>query len=310
MKKFQEFIGESELDDLRRDLMSLGFSGYKVTLKSEDSWENFGPYTDDQIWYDITAVGSAETEKKAAGLAISALLKIWSGNTKAEQEIRVDSVSNKTLTELSMDDLIQKALKGNLLPHEIMENLDSYDPFKVKVEEYNGGKVEGVVIFDLERGKDLYKIHHIKKEDSLLENELENLRRDLMGMGFQKISATIDAYGSSRIYEFIENYNKYYEGSSTGYGDTKEEALRHAILALFMGIEDHDRHITMTTKNIVNADIDKEELFSSLKDGKIDLSAVTTDYDLYGICPVSFGEGGDLDLLGKSYFTLTDIQRF
>jgi hypothetical protein len=149
-----------------------------------------------------------------------------------------------------------------------------------------------------------------KFQEFIVESELDDLRRDLMGMGFQKISATIDAYGSSRISEYIESYNKYYEGSSTGYGDTKEEALRHAILALFMGIEDHDRHITMTTKNIVNADIDKEELFSSLKDGKIDLSAVTTDYDLYGICPVSFGEGGDLDLLGKSYFTLTDIQRF
>lgn len=142
------------------------------------------------------------------------------------------------------------------------------------------------------------------------ESELDDLRRDLMGMGFGKITATIEAYGSTRIAEHIDRYTRYYEGISTGYGDTKEEALRHAILSLFMAIENPDHSNEITTKNIVDADIDNEEFSSALKNKRIDLSSLTGDYDLYGFLPVSFGEGGnDLDLLGKSYLSLMETSR-
>jgi hypothetical protein len=143
------------------------------------------------------------------------------------------------------------------------------------------------------------------------ESELDDLRRDLMSLGYAGFTATIEAYGSTRIAEHIDRYTRYYEGISTGYGDTKEEALRHAILSLFMAIENPDHSNEITKKNIVDADIREMEFQSALKNKKIDLSALTVDYDLHGFLPVSFGEGGgDLNLLGNSHLTLLETSRY
>ena len=61
----------------------------------------------------------------------------------------------------------------------------------------------------------------------------------------------------------------------------------------------------------MDADIREIEFQSALKNKKIDLSALTVDYDLHGFLPVSFGEGGgDLNLLGNSHLTLLETSRY
>jgi hypothetical protein len=149
-----------------------------------------------------------------------------------------------------------------------------------------------------------------KFQEFIVESELDDLRRDLMSLGYVWFTATIEAWGISRVSERADRYHTYYEGNSTGYGETKEKALRHAILSFFMAIENPDHYNKITSKNIVDAEIKETEFQSALKNGRINFSFLTSDYDLYGTCPVYFGEDGeDHGLLGISYLTVSDTSK-
>jgi hypothetical protein len=142
----------------------------------------------------------------------------------------------------------------------------------------------------------------------ILENELDDLRRDILAMGFPIVSAKLEA---KSMYENVDQKSYRYRGESIGYGGSKEESLKNAFLSLFMGLEDSEREIRMTKDNMVDRDINENYLREIIEQGKdrILLSRVTDDYDLTGVPVVTFSEEPvDPDLLGTSYLTFIEVE--
>lgn len=142
----------------------------------------------------------------------------------------------------------------------------------------------------------------------IAESELGDLRRDILGMGFPITSAKLEVIN---MYENVDHKSFRYSGESTGYGDSKEEALKNALLALFMALEDYDRKIEMTKDNMVDCNVNEDYLKEviEIKKERVLLSKVTDDYNLSGLPRVSFSEEPvDPDLLGKAYLTFIEVE--
>lgn len=69
----------------------------------------------------------------------------------------------------------------------------------------------------------------------LVESELEDLRRDLMGLGYERWEVSVN--GTISIRKEVDRWMSY-EVWAKGVGDTKESAMRYALQAIYECVEE------------------------------------------------------------------------
>jgi hypothetical protein len=72
-------------------------------------------------------------------------------------------------------------------------------------------------------------------KEFLIENELEDLRRDLMGLGYERWEVSVN--GTITIKKGSNRWMSY-EVWSKGVGDTKESAMRYALQAIYKCVQE------------------------------------------------------------------------
>ena len=152
MKKFSEFLLENELEDLRMDLMGLGFTRWEV--------EMWGKFTDEDWEMDFSAKGKGDSKEEAAGFALSAILKMLYEPTEEHSDISPYTY-RKTVNKMVDFDkwdksylharestLVKKTLSNTLYTQDLYSPIYREQKLFVKVREYEGLKSGGMVQYE------------------------------------------------------------------------------------------------------------------------------------------------------------------
>lgn len=152
MKYIKEFLLENELDDLRMDLMGLGFTRWEV--------EMWGKFTDKDWEMDFSAKGKGDSEEQAAGFALSAILKMLYEPPEEHGGISLFTyrkIVNKMVDFNKWDKsylharesaLVKKTLSNTLYTQDLYSPIYREEKLYVKVREYEGLKSGGVVQYE------------------------------------------------------------------------------------------------------------------------------------------------------------------
>lgn len=163
MKKFHEFLKESELDDLRADLVGLGFTRWEVEISGE--------FVDDEWVINFTAEGKGDTKEEAAEFAISVILQMLYRDYQInppdqkkdlyQNEYYAYILKNKEISDFQWywyeeeygvaTDLVQKTLSNSLWTQNLYKGIMVERKLKVDVKEYEGMGKEGVVEYEIDR---------------------------------------------------------------------------------------------------------------------------------------------------------------
>jgi len=167
MKKFQEFIIESELEnhriyrvknedslleneleDLRKDLLGLGFSRSEIQVE--------GRIIDEDYDLEFSGEGRGDSEEEAARMVVNAMCKMLFGRTKNKGVIEVEDGELKKWEELGVDPevLVSKTLNRTLEPDDFLFTDGGH--IDISIRSYEGLDSGGRVEFDL-RGGDRYE---------------------------------------------------------------------------------------------------------------------------------------------------------
>jgi hypothetical protein len=137
MKNWKEFLIEGELDDLRRDLIGLGFTRKKVIVKG-----SFMHTEDEGVWScTFESEGVGDGEKEAASYALLALIKLIKKGSRGESVVelrRLDSLHKKMRDRIIVGNFTIQDLDGWVVEGRLEEWTMS-----IKWEDYEGEESEG-----------------------------------------------------------------------------------------------------------------------------------------------------------------------
>jgi hypothetical protein len=139
MKRFGEFLLENELEDLRKDLLNLGYSRKEVKLSGAFIYED----TRGISWEcEYESVGYGDTEILAASYALSALIKCL------KEDLSRASATSSSIDKMEesakrlVPKIVNRSFKNSDLSTFLMSFAKGYY-LDIKILDYDGDESEG-----------------------------------------------------------------------------------------------------------------------------------------------------------------------
>jgi hypothetical protein len=150
MKKFHEFLLENEMDDLRMDLMGLGFTRWEVVI--------WGEFEDEEWQTEFNSKGKGDSKEEAAEFALSAILDVLYPtnylpgkrfNDQMQHEIKGIRDFRYFEEEYGIaSDLVKKTLSDSLYTQNLYKGIYEENKLTVEVRVYEGLESGGIIRYE------------------------------------------------------------------------------------------------------------------------------------------------------------------
>lgn len=150
MKKFNEFLLEGELEDLRMDLIGLGFTRWEVVISGE--------FNDKEWQTEFNSKGKGDTKEEAANFALSALLDLLYPTTYLPGK-RFSDFMQHEIKEIRdfryfvnkhevASDLVKKTLSDTLYTQDLYKGIEEEEKLIVEIRMYEGLESGAIIKYE------------------------------------------------------------------------------------------------------------------------------------------------------------------